>query len=111
MERDGTPTLRSDLMKGARMSLPRTRSILTGLALAACAVLLAPATAAAAAPPDRVPPTAPTNPRVQSVTHTRVSLAWNPSTDNSGTVFYDTTLESASTTLAQRASGPAQSFG
>ena len=93
------------------LSHRRTRSIVTGLALAACAVLLAPATAAAAAPPDRVPPTAPTNLRVQGVTHTWVSLAWSPSTDNSGTVFYDATLQSPGGQLKERAFGPAQGFG
>jgi chitodextrinase len=38
--------------------------------------------------PDRTPPTAPTNVRVTGVAETSVSLAWNPSTDNSGSVRY-----------------------
>jgi hypothetical protein len=37
---------------------------------------------------DRTPPTKPTNLRVTSVTSYNVSLAWNPSTDNSGTFSY-----------------------
>jgi hypothetical protein len=37
---------------------------------------------------DRTPPTKPTNLRVTSTTPYNVSLAWNPSTDNSGTFSY-----------------------
>jgi chitodextrinase len=42
----------------------------------------------AAAARDRTPPTTPTNLRVTSMTPYSVSLAWNPSTDNSGSVTY-----------------------
>ncbi len=46
-------------------------------------------TAAFAAPPgDRKAPTTPTDLRITAVTAYSVSLAWNPSTDNSGTVGY-----------------------
>ncbi len=46
-------------------------------------------TAALAAPPgDRKAPTTPTNLRVTGVTAYSVSLAWDPSTDNSGQVRY-----------------------
>ncbi|MGN9912990.1 fibronectin type III domain-containing protein [Phytohabitans sp. LJ34] len=95
------------------MSIPhrRTRSTVIGLALAACAVLVMPATAAVAGPPDRVPPTVPTDLRVHSVGFTWVSLAWNPSTDNSGTVLYDATLQAAGGPLQQRAFTPTQGFG
>jgi hypothetical protein len=37
---------------------------------------------------DRTPPTRPTNLRVTSTSAYNVSLAWNPSTDNSGTFSY-----------------------
>src|SRR5688572_26811977 len=37
---------------------------------------------------DRTPPTKPTNLRVTGMTPYTVSLAWNPSTDNSGSVTY-----------------------
>jgi chitodextrinase len=37
---------------------------------------------------DRTPPTRPTNLRVTSVTAHNITLAWNPSTDNSGTFSY-----------------------
>jgi hypothetical protein len=43
---------------------------------------------AAAAARDRTPPTTPTNLRVTSVTKTSATFAWNPSTDNSGSVTY-----------------------
>ena len=59
-------------------------------ALVACLlilVLLVPASPASAAR-DRKPPTTPTNLRVTGMTAYSVSLAWNPSTDNSGSVTY-----------------------
>ena len=37
---------------------------------------------------DRTKPTTPTNLRATSITATNVSLAWNPSTDNSGSFTY-----------------------
>src|SRR5687767_1575610 len=37
---------------------------------------------------DRTRPTTPTNLRSTAVTSTSVSLAWNPSTDNSGSFVY-----------------------
>jgi chitodextrinase len=50
------------------------------------ALFMAPSPASAAR--DRTPPTRPTNLRVTGKTSYSVSLAWNPSTDNSGTVTY-----------------------
>lgn len=44
---------------------------------------------AASAAPDRKPPTTPTNFRVTGQTLSSVSLAWNPSTDNSGNFAYN----------------------
>jgi hypothetical protein len=41
-----------------------------------------------ALPPDTTPPTTPTNFRVVATTATTVTLAWNPSTDNSGALGY-----------------------
>ncbi|NLF76483.1 MAG: fibronectin type III domain-containing protein [Chloroflexi bacterium] len=37
---------------------------------------------------DKRAPTAPTNLHTTAITHTSVTLAWNPSTDNSGSVSY-----------------------
>jgi chitodextrinase len=52
---------------------------------------------AAAAPRDRKPPTTPANFRVTAQTLSSVSLAWSPSTDNSGNFTY---------TIAANALGP-----
>ena len=41
-----------------------------------------------AAAPDTRPPTTPTNLRVTATTQTTVTLAWNRSTDNSGSFYY-----------------------
>jgi chitodextrinase len=49
------------------------------------ALMVTPALAAAK---DRTPPTTPTNLRVTGMTPYTVSLAWSPSTDNSGSVIY-----------------------
>ena len=60
------------------------------LALVACLLVLGlilPVSPASAAR-DRTPPTTPTNLRVTGMTPYSVSLAWNPSTDNSGSVTY-----------------------
>jgi chitodextrinase len=48
--------------------------------------IFGPSTAWAAR--DRTPPTTPTNLHVTAVSPTSVSLAWSPSTDNSGSFFY-----------------------
>jgi chitodextrinase len=51
-------------------------------------VLALVATGALATPPDKKPPTKPTNLHVTGVTAYSVSLAWTPSTDNVGVVRY-----------------------
>jgi chitodextrinase len=63
---------------------PLLRAVAIGLGLSLGA---APA-ARAAAPRDRQPPTTPTNLRVTAMTPYSVTLAWNPSTDNSGRFSY-----------------------
>jgi chitodextrinase len=51
--------------------------------------LLAPAATAAPRPPrDTTPPTTPTNLRVVSATDDSLTLAWNASTDNSGSIHH-----------------------
>jgi chitinase len=50
-------------------------------------LVLGPSTASAG-PRDRTPPTTPTDLRVTGTTPYSVSLAWNPSTDNSGSFTY-----------------------
>jgi hypothetical protein len=51
-------------------------------------LVLVLAASPASAARDRKPPTTPTNLRVTGMTAYTVSLAWNPSTDNSGSVTY-----------------------
>jgi len=65
-----------------RRKLPKLM-VFTSLVLA---LLLAAAPVLAAS--DRKPPTTPTNLQVTGMTPYSVSLAWNPSTDNSGSVTY-----------------------
>jgi len=55
-------------------------------------------TSPALAAQDRKPPTKPTNLRVTSLTPHNVTLAWNPSTDNSGTFTYRVFVSWGSTT-------------
>jgi chitodextrinase len=57
-------------------------------ALALLLSIVLGASIASAAPRDRTPPTTPTNLRVTGMTAYSVSLAWSPSTDNSGSVTY-----------------------
>lgn len=50
---------------------------------------------------DRTPPTAPTNLVVTAVTETSVSLAWGPSTDNSGSFSYVICCAGTTVTVGQ----------
>jgi chitodextrinase len=63
----------------------RKPALVVGLLLLAAVVL---ASTAGAARRDRTPPTTPTNLRITATTDTTVTLAWNPSTDNSGNFSY-----------------------
>ena len=54
-------------------------------------------TTPALAAPDRTPPTQPTNLQTTAITQNSVTLAWNPSTDNSGRVTYRVHIVSSST--------------
>jgi Fibronectin type III domain len=65
--------------------LVRRPALVLGLFLLAAVVL---ASTAGAARRDRTPPTTPTNLRITATTDTTVTLAWNPSTDNSGNFSY-----------------------
>jgi fibronectin type 3 domain-containing protein len=58
----------------------------TGAALALVLALVVVGSVAAAR--DRTPPSTPTNLQATNLTQTSVTLAWNPSTDKSGTVTY-----------------------
>jgi fibronectin type III domain protein len=65
----------------------RRPALIVGLLLLA-AVVLASTAGAARGGRDRTPPTTPTNLRITASTDTTVTLAWNPSTDNSGSFSY-----------------------
>ena len=63
--------------------------------------LVAVGSVAAATARDRTPPTTPTNLRVTSLSHESVTLAWDPSTDNSGSVTYSVNKDGQSFTVPQ----------
>jgi len=64
---------------------------LAAFALVLGAVVVVSTASAASHRRDRTPPTTPTNLRVIATTDTTVTLAWNPSTDNSGNFSYRVT--------------------
>jgi chitodextrinase len=68
-------------------SIPVWRTVRIAAAILAVLVSVF-GTSPALAARDRKPPTRPTNLRVTSLTPHRVTLAWDPSTDNSGTFTY-----------------------
>ena len=74
----------------------RTARVATILAMLVSVFSTSPALAAR----DRTPPTKPTNLRVTSMTSYQVALAWNPSTDNSGTFSYRVVTGNGSTYTA-----------
>jgi hypothetical protein len=64
----------------------------TGLAVGAILLIVAfGVSTAGAARRDRTPPTTPTNLRIVATTDSTATLAWNPSTDNSGSFSYRVT--------------------
>jgi hypothetical protein len=78
-----------------------------GLALVLTVVVGSVAAAAAAKPRppapagDRTPPTTPTNLQATNIGQTRVTLTWNPSTDNSGSVTYSVVKDGQAFTVPQ----------
>jgi hypothetical protein len=78
----------------ARKPAWRITRIATVFALALSILSVSPALAAA----DRKPPTKPTNLRATSVTAHNITLAWDPSTDNSGVFSYRVWVSWGSTT-------------
>jgi len=83
-----------------------------GLVVAACIAVLTPSAAFAAATPDRTAPSTPTNLHVQTLQFTWLTLAWDASTDNSGSVMaYDAEVQTPSGLLQERAFATSQSFG
>lgn len=70
------------------MHKPHVITLAMRAAPAALALSLVLGLSPASAARDRTPPTRPTNLHVTAVTPYSVSLAWSPSTDNSGSVSY-----------------------
>lgn len=77
----------------------RMAGVVTAVTIAATIAVVSPATAAPRR--DRTPPTAPTNLRVTGLTMTSVTLAWNPSTDDSGVFSYSVTKDGQGFTVPQ----------
>jgi hypothetical protein len=87
--------------------MKRILTILT--AAAASMALLTPGAARAAA--DRTPPTAPTGAHVETVSFTWATIAWGASTDNSGWVTYEATIDLPGGPYTQRDLNTSQGFG
>jgi len=91
-------------MAGRKIGARRAAGAAFALVLALVVVgSVAAATAKDRKPPptsgDRTAPTAPTNLRVTNLTQKSVTLAWNPSTDNSGSVTYSVYKDGQSFTV------------
>ena len=74
------------------------------LALVLALVVAGPVGAGRKPPPptgDKTPPTAPTNLQASNLTQTSVTLTWNASTDNSGSVTYSVYKDGQSFTVPQ----------
>jgi Fibronectin type III domain len=72
-----------------------------GTALGLVLALVVVGSVAAATSRDRTPPTTPTNLRATSLSHKSVTLAWDPSTDNSGRVSYTVYKDGQAFTVPQ----------
>lgn len=83
-------------------NLARLTAILLMIAMLAMAIAVSPASAAR----DRRAPTTPTNLRVTGMTPYSVSLAWTPSTDDSGSVSYQICCANVN---SETVAGPASS--
>jgi hypothetical protein len=94
---------------GLRTALALAAGLLVVIGASAVPAAAAPQPANAAVPPDRSAPTTPSNLHVQSLSFTSVTLAWDASTDNSGTVMYDATVDPGN--LSERAFDTSQGFG
>ena len=72
-----------------------------GAALTLVLALVVVGSVAAATTRDRTPPTTPTNLQATNVTHKSVTLSWNASTDNSGSVYYTVYKDGQAFTVPQ----------
>jgi hypothetical protein len=79
-------------------NIPFWRAVRIAAILAVLVSLFGTSSASAVAARDRKPPTKPANLRAMSLTSYNVTLAWDPSTDNSGTFTYRLFVSWGSTT-------------
>jgi chitinase len=80
------------------------RAVGAAVALVLALAVAGPVAAGKKPPPptgDKTPPTAPTNLRVTSLSQTSVTLAWDPSTDNSGSFSYSVNKDGQGFTVPQ----------
>jgi fibronectin type 3 domain-containing protein len=80
------------------------RAVGAAVALVLALVVAGPVAAGKKPPPptgDKTPPTAPTNLHVTSLGQTSVTLAWDPSTDNSGSFSYSVNKDGQAFTVPQ----------
>jgi fibronectin type 3 domain-containing protein len=80
------------------------RAVGAAVALVLALVVAGPVAAGKKPPPptgDKTPPTAPTNLHVTSLDQTSVTLAWDPSTDNSGSFSYSVNKDGQAFTVPQ----------
>jgi chitin-binding protein len=89
--------------------MKRILTILIAVAMAASVALLTPSAALAAT--DHKPPTTPTNLHVETVSFTWATIAWDASTDNSGWVTYEATIDLPTGPYTQRDLNTSQGFG
>jgi len=91
-----------ELMTGKTAVLRRAAG--AALVLVLAVIVAGPAAAGKKPPPatgDKTPPTTPTNLHVTSLGQTSVTLAWNPSTDNSGSFSYVVSKDGQGFTVPQ----------
>jgi chitodextrinase len=89
-------------MTGKKVVLRRAAG--AAVALVLTLAVAAPVAAGKKPPPtsgDKTPPTTPTNLHATSLSQTSVTLAWNASTDNSGSVTYSVNKDGQSLTVPQ----------
>src|SRR5215218_461118 len=80
------------------------RAVGAAVALVLALAVAGPVAAGKKPPPttgDKTPPTTPTNLRVTSLSQTSVTLAWDPSTDNSGSFSYVVSKDGQGFTVPQ----------
>jgi hypothetical protein len=96
--RGGLKLLTCERRHNMNKNIPFWRAVRIAAILAVLVSLFGTSSASAVAARDRKPPTKPANLRAMSLTSYNVTLAWDPSTDNSGTFTYRLFVSWGSTT-------------